>query len=372
MLANKIPITRPWFNGDEERLVLETIRSGWVMQGPKVAQFEKLVADYVDVKFAVATTSCTTALFLALKVLGIGHGDEVIVPSFSFIASANVIVHVGAKVVFADIDPATYNIDPVDIERKITYRTKAIIAVDQVGLPCGIKEINRIAKKYNLLVLEDSACALGSEINGKKVGSFADITCFSFHPRKVISTGEGGMLVTNNKKWEKLARILRNHGAVLSQKGEEYSEIGFNFRMTDIQASLGIAQMKKLDKIISQRINLAERYNRAFSKMEKMVTPLVPAGYKHNYQSYILRINGVTKKQKGEIMHKLAQKGIATRKGIQVSHLETAYVKKIGKVKLPETEKAYEQTIIIPLYYSMTKKEQDFVIKEVINEVEVI
>lgn len=367
-----IPITRPYFDDAEEKAVVGVIRSGWVLQGPKVAQFEKIMAEFVGAKYGVATTSCTTALFLALKVLGIGPGDEVIVPSFSFIASANVIVHAGAKVVFADIDPKTYNIDPADIERKITSNTKAIIAVDQVGLPCDIEEIKKIAKKHNLYVLEDGACALASEINGKKVGSFADITCFSFHPRKIISTGEGGMMVTNNKSWENSARILRNHGALPSEKGETFPVIGYNFRMTDIQASLGIAQMAKVNKILAKRIYLAQRYNQAFSKVGKISIPFVPVGYKHNFQSYILRVNKIQKKQRDAIMEKLAQKGIATRRGIQAAHLESAYVKKIGQVKLPNTVRAYDQTIIIPLYYSMTKEEQDFVIKEVISEIKAI
>lgn len=365
-----IPITKPYFDSAEEKEVNKVIRSGWVLQGPKVAQFEKLIADYVSAKYAIATTSCTTALFLALQVWGIGAGDEVIVPSFSFIASANVIAHSGAKVVFADIDPKTYNIDPKDVERKITSRTRAIIAVDQVGLPADLEKIKEIAKKHNLYVLEDAACALGSEINGKRVGVGADIACFSFHPRKVISTGEGGMMVTNNKKWSELARMLRNHGALHSEKGETFPIIGYNFRMTDLQAALGVTQMAKLDKILAKRAYLAQRYNQAFAPLKNVSIPFVPDGYKHNFQSYILRINGIQGKKRDNIMESLAKKGIATRKGIQAAHLEEAYVKKIGQVKLPETESAYDQTIIIPLYYSMTDEEQDFVIKEVTSEIE--
>lgn len=368
----KIPVTKLYFDNNEEEEVVKVLRSGWVLQGPKVEEFEKKVASYVGVEYGVATTSCTTALFLALQVWGIGPGDEVIVPSFSFIASANVIVHVGATVVFADIDPRTYNIDPADIERKISPRTKAIIAVDQVGLPCDMDKIKEIAKRHNLYILEDAACSLGSEINGKKVGSFADIACFSFHPRKVISTGEGGMIVTNNQKWQELARTLRNHGAVYSKEGETFPVIGYNLRLTDIQAALGIAQMRKLEEILTKRAYLAQRYNEAFSQIEKISTPFVPDGYKHNFQSYILRVNGSSRKQRDDVVEKLAQNGIVAKKGIQAAHLETAYLEKIGRVNLPNTESAYDQTIIIPLYFSMTNEEQDFVIEEVIREVEAI
>lgn len=364
-----IPISKPYFGVTEEKEVARVIRSGWVMQGSKVAQFEKLVADYTGVKYGVATTSATTALFLALQVLGIGSGDEVIVPSFSFIASANVIVHAGAKVIFADIDPETYNIDPADIEAKITPKTKAIITVDQIGLPCDIEKIRKIAKKHNIYVLDDAACALGSEISGKKVGGFADITCFSFHPRKIISTGEGGMIVTNNEVWEKSARSLRNHGIVIDKDGEKFPVVGYNFRMTDLQAVLGVVQMHKLDKIIAKRIYLAGRYNQAFSNIKEISVPFIPKGFKHNFQSYLIRINGIQKKQRDGVVERLAKKGISTRKGIPASHLEGAYVTRIGKINLPNTVKASQQTLMLPIYYSLTNKEQDFIIKEVINEV---
>lgn len=372
----KIPVTKPLFNHDEEEAVIEVLRSGWVTQGPKVEEFEKAIAKYTNADYAVATTSATTALFLCLYLLEIGPGDEVIVPSFSFIASANVIVHVGAKPVFVDIDPKTYNIDPTKIEAKITKKTKAILFVDQVGLPADYSAILAIAKRHDLLLIEDAACALGSSIDNKKVGSFAPLTCFSFHPRKAITTGEGGMIVTNNKIWAQKLKMLRHHGMSISDVArhkaqkivkENYSLIGFNFRMSDLQAAVGVTQMKKLVKILQKRFQLARYYTQAFKNQPLIIPPFIPTGYVHNFQSYIIRIKNNPKISRDELMQKLLDKGISTRIGVMAAHLQPVYQEMFPGLRLEESEKATNETVTLPLYPTMTKSEQDYVINTIIE-----
>lgn len=374
----KIPLTRPVFDKSEEIALTQVLRSEWVTQGPKVAEFEEAVKKFTGAKYAVATTSATTALFLSLYLLGIKEGDEVIIPSLSFIATANVVVHVGAKPVFVDVDPKTFNLDPKKVEEAITNKTKAIIAVDQIGLPCDLKAIYSIAKKYNLLVIEDGACALGSKLNGKMVGSFGEIVVLSFHPRKAVTTGDGGMILTKNSAWANKLKMLRHHGMSISDLArhsaskiihESYPFIGFNFRMTDLQASVGIEQMKKLPKILAKRTELANRYNEAFKNNEFIIPPYVPEGYTHNYQSYMIKLKPNKKSKRDKIMQKLLDKGIATRFGVMASHLEPVYKKMLGKVSLPITEAVTKETIILPIYYQMTNFEQDFVIETILKEV---
>lgn len=372
----KIPLAKPYLDKAEEKAVVNVIRSGWVTQGPKVIEMEEQFKTLTEKKFAVATSSATTALFLALYILDIGPGDEVLVPSFTFIATANVIVHIGAKPIFIDIDPRTYNIDPKEIEKRITKKTKAIMPVDQVGLPCDMSTIAKIAKKYKLFIIEDAACAIGSRYKGRSVGSFADIICFSFHPRKVVTTGDGGMLVTNNKKWADRARILRQQGMGISDLvrnesnkiiHESYSEIGFNFRLTDIQAAVGVEQMKKLPKLLQQRNLLAERYSKSFLKTNLIIPPYVPDGMEPNWQSYIIRLKKNSKISRDELMQKLLNVGIATRRGIMSIHREVPYIKKFGKINLPITSEATDQTISLPMYPQMTKTEQDYVINNILK-----
>ena len=374
LFSGIIPVARPWFSEEEEEILAETIRSGWVAQGPRVRAFEKAIADYVRVPHATATNSCTSALQIALEILGVGPGDEVIVPSFTFIATANVVVHRGAKPVFVDIDPHTYNIDPSAIESAVTPRTKAVIPVDQVGLPADLDAIRLIAHKRNLRVLEDAACALGSEYKGRRIGGISEINCFSFHPRKLITTGEGGMITTENPQYAEKARVLVSHGASVSDLTrhqssellfEEYRVCGYNFRMSDLQAALGLAQLKKLDEILSKKRFLAERYNQAFSAMGELEPPIEPPGVKGNFQSYLLRVLPKAKKSRDEIMRELQRKGIATRRGIMAIHLEPAYRERLGEIKLPETERAFQQTLTLPLYPQMTTEEQDYVIHSI-------
>src|SRR2546423_1027516 len=372
-----VPITKPSLGEEEARAPYESIKSGWVTQGPKVAEFEKAVAAYVGAKHGIATTSCTTGLHLALATAGIGPGDEVIVPSFTFIASANAILYTGATVVFADIDARTYNIDPNDIERRITKKTKAIMPVDQIGLSCDMDAINDIAKRHGIDVVEDAAPTIGSEYKGRKTGSNAHQTVFSFHPRKVITTGEGGMITTDDDALADRARKLRAHGMSVSDLDrhkadrviiEEYNDLGFNYRMTDIQASIGLVQLRRLPELLETRIAKAERYNRELPEIKGLEIPYVPPYASHTYQSYCLRLTKDCKLDREELMTNLLHRGIATRRGVMASHLEKTYTSRQGRASLPITEEATKTTMLIPLFAQMTDEEQSWVIDSLREE----
>lgn len=376
MSQMKIPLQKPLFDDSEEKAVVQVLRSGWVAQGPKVAEFEELVKKFVGAKYAITTTSATTALFLSLHALGIERGDEVLVPSLSFIATANVVVHVGAVPVFVDILPETYNIDPGKIEQAITKRTRAIIPVDQVGLPCDLDRIYEIAKRHKLHVIEDAACALGSKYKRKMIGSFGQFVCLSFHPRKIITTGEGGMVLTNSKKQAEFLRTLRHQGMSISDLVrygskriiyEKFSVIGYNFRMSDLQAAVGVEQMKKIPRILRRRAYLAGRYTKNFLKSKNIMPPSVPEGYVHNWQSYVIRLKPNKKIARDRLIQKLYNVGIAARVGIMAAHLEKPYRTMYPKLSLPETELAVKENIILPLYYQMTEEEQDYIICKVLE-----
>lgn len=367
-----IPITKPYFDEAEERAAALSIRSGWVVQGPRVMEFEKMVADLVGAKYALATSNCTTALHMSLLALGIGEGDEVLAPSYSFIATANSILHAGATPVFVDIDARTYNMDPALLEEKITPRTKAIMPVHQIGLAADLDAIYAVANKHNLMVVEDAATIIGGDYKGKKIGAHSPAVCFSFHPRKAITTGEGGMVTTNDPKVAEQVEMLRSHGANVSDYArhgagkviiEEYPILGYNFRMTDIQGAIGVEQMKKLDRILQRRVELGERYNAAFSDLDFIETPYEPPYAKHTYQSYCLRVAHNSPKTRDEIMSEMQAAGIATRRGVMASHLEPFYVNKYGRVSLPVTEASTHDTVLLPIYAQMTEQEQDTVIK---------
>jgi len=372
-----IPITKPALTEEEARAPFESIKSGWVTQGPKVAEFEKAVASYVGAKHGIATTSCTTGLHLALATIGVGPGDEVIVPSFTFIASANAILYTGATVVFCEVDPRTYNADPADIEKRITKRTKAIMPVDQIGLACDIGAINEIGKRHGVDVVEDAAPTIGGTYKGRRVGSNAHQTVFSFHPRKVITTGEGGMILTDDDALADRSRKLRAHGMSVSDLDrhkadrpiiEEYHDLGFNYRMTDIQASIGLVQLRRLDELLRIRVAKAERYNAELAQIKGLKIPYTPPYATHTYQSYCLRLTKECKVEREELMTRLLQRGIATRRGVMASHLEKVYRDRVGNVSLPITEEAARTTMLIPLFASLTDDEQTYVIEALREE----
>ena len=363
-----IPITRPSVGQEEADAAAEAVLSGWLSQGPRVQQFEELVATYVGARFGIATSNCTTALHLALIAAGVGPGDEVICPSFSFIATANAIMHAGATPVFVDIDPRTYNMDVSEIESAITGRTRAIVPVDQIGLAADIPAVVAIARKHGLVVVEDAAPALGATVGEVRIGALSDFTCFSFHPRKSITTGEGGMILTNDEPAAVRLRALRSHAASSSdlsrhQSGttviEEYPEVGFNYRMTDIQGAVGCVQMGRLDDILAARRMLAERYNALLADVPGVTTPFVPEGLAHTYQSYCVRLGSAASRSR--IMDEMAAKGIATRRGVMAIHMEPAYRTQEHRT-LPETERATTDTLLLPLFAGMTTDEQDTVV----------
>lgn len=364
-----IPITRPWLGEEEVEAAADVIRSGWLTQGRRVEDFEQAVASYVGAEHAVAVSNCTAALHLALVAAGVGPGDEVICPSFSFIATANAIVHAGAIPVFVDIDARTYNIDAASVERAISPRTRAIVPVDQIGLAADLRYIRKLADFHSLAVVEDAAPAIGATFEAERVGSRSEITCFSFHPRKSITTGEGGMITTDDGEIAAHLRRLRSHGASVSDlvrhgsggvEIETYDELGFNYRMTDIQAAIGCTQITKLDRILADRVAAAERYSEMLAGDERVRLPYAPPGFHHTYQSYCVRLP--SEEVRAVVMSELAQQGIATRRGVMAIHLEPLYRGWFPSYSLPITEHATRETMLLPLYAGMSVSEQDCVV----------
>lgn len=365
-----IQIAKPYLTTDEAQAVYETVLTGWITQGPKVQEFEECFAEYVGAQYAVAMTSCTTALHAALAVSGVGPGDEVIIPSLSFIATANTVVNCGATPVFVDIDPATCNIDPGQIEAAITKRTKVLMPVHQMGWPVELDVIQKIATKYHLLLIEDAVCAIGSAYKEKRIGGHGNLACFSFHPRKVITTGEGGMITTDDAETAQKLRMFRHHGMSISDLDrhqaqkvmiEHYPTIGYNYRMTDMQAAMGIIQMQKLPQILEKRRAIAQQFNEAFSHIPCLRVPLVPDYVAHNYQSYWVEVLEDSPRSRDALMQSLLEQGIATRRGIMAIHQEPCYLKYCRT--LPQTERITATTLILPLYPSMTTDEVQYVTK---------
>jgi dTDP-4-amino-4,6-dideoxygalactose transaminase len=365
-----IPITRPAVGREEADAAAEAVLSGWLSQGPRVQELEAAVAAYTGAKHAIATSNCTTALHLSLIAAGVGPGDEVICPSFSFIATANSILHAGATPVFVDIEPRSYTIDPARVEATITHRTRAIVPVDQIGLAADMPAILEIARRRGLAVVEDAAPSLGATVGEGRVGSLGDFTCFSFHPRKSITTGEGGVITTDDDEDAALLRVLRSHGASTSdlerhRSGttsiEEYDDLGYNYRMSDIQAAIGVVQMRRLDGILAERRRLAERYNLLLAAEPTVSPPHEPPGRRHTYQSYCVRLARGVDRQR--VMEQMAQKGIATRRGVMAIHLEPLYRRLSPGVRLPETERASAETLLLPLFAGLTDTEQDYVVE---------
>jgi dTDP-4-amino-4,6-dideoxygalactose transaminase len=369
--AMKIPVAKPYLGVEEAQLAYDTILTNWVTQGPRVAEFEENFAKYTGAAYAVAVSNCTTALHLAMIVAGIGEGDEVICPSMSYIATANCIKYVGAIPVFAEVDPVTYNIDVDDARKKITKKTKAILIVHQIGMPADIDTFKALCEEYNLKLIEDAACAAGSAYKGKKIGSHSDLVCFSLHPRKVITTGDGGMITTSNQAYYDRLRLLRQHGMSVNDRVrhlsdkviiEDHLEVGYNYRLTDIQAAVGIKQLEKLDGIIEQRREIANQYHQAFSDIPFFRLPFEREGYFTNYQSYSIYLKPECPLGRNDLMQKLLDEGISTRRGVMTSHRETAYASECVGLALPASEEAADNSIIIPLYVPMRQEEIDYVV----------
>lgn len=367
----EISFARPMIGNEEYLSLKEVISSGWIAQGKKVQEFERIFAEHINASYAVAVSSCTAALHLALLIEGIGRGDEVLCPSFSFIATANAIEFVGAKPIFVDIDSATFNIDPKDIERHITKKTKAIIVVHQIGLAADMNAISRIAKYHRLKLVEDAACAQGAIYKGRMVGSIGPVTCFSFHPRKIITTGEGGMITTNSKRIAELASILRSHAAsisdVLRHKAggtlfERYYKLGFNYRMTDLQAAIGIVQMKRLNVIIKKRQEIASFYNKELRGLPIIETPYVPKDYFHTFQSYLIKFKHKNKTFRDNALREMSRREISCRRGITPIHLEPYYLKKYGRIHLSATEDVSVRSLFLPIHPSLKKEELRYII----------
>jgi perosamine synthetase len=373
----QIPFARPFMGGGEAEALAEVVASGWVSQGPRVQAFERAFADRVGAPEAIATTSCTTALHLALYAAGVTAGDEVIVPSMSFIATANSVWQCGGTPVFADIDPDTYNLDPVSAEAAITERTKAIMPVHQLGLPADLDAFTDLAERYGLILIEDAACAIGATYKGRPIGSHGSIACFSLHPRKVITTGEGGMITLHDRALAARIRQLRQHAMDVSDLArhsakdvvvESYPERGFNVRMTDMQAALGLCQMEVLDQILDLRRHLAERYNSLLSGIPGIETPSDPPHVQRTWQSYCIRVRAPLTVDRTELMRRLLADGIATRRGVMAIHDEKAYEGTATR-PLPHTEAATTDTLMLPLFPGLSEDEQDYVVSRLAEHV---
>ena len=371
----EVPFARPYFRGDEGEAVAAAIASGWVSQGPRVREFEQRFAERVGAAHAIATTSCTSALHLALYGLGVSPGDEVIVPSLSFIATANAVWQCGATPVFADVDPETLNLDPEAAERAITPRTKLIMPVHQIGLPADMDSLMDVAARHGLAIMEDAACAIGARYKGQPIGSVGPVACFSLHPRKVITTGEGGVITVADDALAERLRQLRQHAMSVSDLArhntdrvvfESYPERGFNYRMTDMQAALGLCQLEILDEVLERRRVRCERYNEALSAIPEIETPTDPPYASRTWQSYCIRVRPEAGIDRNQLMQHLLDDGIGSRKGIMAIHEEAAYP---GEYDLPHTEAASHEMLMLPLFPDLTAEQQDYVIARLTHHV---
>ena len=368
-----IPYGRQYIDKSDIEAVVEVLQSDWLTTGPKVKEFEESVAEYVGVKSAVAVSSGTAALHSAMYAIGIGPGDEVLIPSMTFAATANCVVFQGGVPVFVDVEADTLLIDPEEVERKVTDRTKAIIAVDYAGQPCDYDRLQEIADRRNLAIVTDGCHSLGAEYNGRKVGGVADMTAFSFHPVKHITTGEGGMVTTDNPEYEKRLRIFRNHGMTSDfrqreEQGTWYYEIvdlGYNYRITDFQCALGLSQLQKLPDFLKRRKDLSEQYEEAFSSVQE-INPLdVKHNVNHAYHLYVIRVDFESLGcERTDIFQRLREKGIGVNVHYIPLHLHSFYQKRFGSGRglCPVAEEAYESIMSIPIHPGMNNEDSNEVI----------
>jgi perosamine synthetase len=386
-----IPVAKPWIGEAEAEAARRPLLSGWVTQGPEVAAFEREFAAFTGAPFACAVANCTVALHLALLAAGVGPGDEVVTVSHSFIATANVVRYCGAVPVFVDVRPDTFNLDPALVERVLTPRTRAILCVHQIGMPCDLAAVVAVARRHGLVVIEDAACAVGSEVRWEgqweKVGRpHGDVACFSFHPRKLLTTGDGGMLTTANAEWDRRFRLWRQHSMGVPDTVrhnarevtfESYGELGFNYRMTDIQAAVGREQLKRLPEIVARRRAQADRYRALLGDIPGLTLPAEPSWARSNWQSFCVRLpRGVDQRA---VMQAMLDAGVSTRRGVMCAHREPAYAREPWTCgsgpqgcacpregqegegscdRLRESERAQDETIILPLFHELTEAEQ--------------
>lgn len=369
-----IPISLPVTGEEEWHATREPLVNGWLTSGPKVREFEELFAQRHQVKHALAVTSATTALHLALVALDIKTGDEVIVPAFTWVSTANVVLYCGATVVFADVDPHTFNIDPEDLKRRITSKTKAIIPVHLFGLCANMDEIKAIVG--NIPLVEDGACAAGAAYKGTPAGALGTIGCFSFHPRKSVTTGEGGMITTNDDQLAEVIGMLRNHGASVSEEQRhhgprpyilpDFNMLGYNYRMTDLQGAVGVVQIKKLDQFIDEREKWAAFYTKELASIPWLRTPKFGTDYKHGWQSYVTFVDEAkAPMSRNDIMEKLQEEGISTRPGTHAVHMLNFYKEKynLKAEDYPGAQKANDYSMAIPLHNRMVEADFAYVVQ---------
>ncbi len=359
-IRTRIPLARPVTGEDEMAEIEQVLESGHLSQGPKTAEFERLVAELTSTPHALATSSCTTAMHLSLVALGIGPGDEVLVPDFTFPATANVVVQCGAVPVLVDIDLATYNVDPEELERHLTSRTRAVMPVHLFGLAADMDPVMAFAREHDLAVIEDAACSLAATYRGRSCGSFGDVGCFSFHARKVITTGEGGMVVTARSGLAERLLLLRSHGGIRRDDRFMFHEAGFNYRLSDIHAAVGVAQMRRLDAVVARRRALAEAYRERLAVVPRLRLPHEPPDREHVYQAFVALLDEDV--DRDEVVAHLRAQGIETTIGTYALHDQPYFRRALpSQPDCPRSRLASQQSIALPLYPAMSDEDVDFV-----------